>query len=86
MVTLQAKQLIASFDEQFKLNLENTRCIDFQLHVAKLSRERCFIQSAYYTGLCTGWSTKKQLMASFVKYLKGKPRKHNKHHFSVSCY
>ena len=32
---LRKKQLIASFVEQFKLNLENIRCIDFQFHVAK---------------------------------------------------
>ena len=35
---LRKKQLIASIIEQFKLNLENTRCIDFQFHVAKLSQ------------------------------------------------
>ena len=35
---LQRKQLIASFVEQFKLNFERTRCIDFQLHVAKFSQ------------------------------------------------
>ena len=29
------KQLIASFVEQFKLNLENIRFIDFQFHVAE---------------------------------------------------
>ena len=34
---LWKKQLIASFVEQVKLNLENIRCIDFQFHVAKLS-------------------------------------------------
>ena len=32
---LWIKQLIASFVEQFKLNLENIRCIYFQFHVAK---------------------------------------------------
>ena len=36
------------FLEQFKLNLENTRFIDFQFHVAQLSPERCFIESAFY--------------------------------------
>ena len=35
---LRKKQLIASFVEQFKLNFENTRCIDFQLHVAKFNQ------------------------------------------------
>ena len=30
--------MIASFVEQFKLNLENIRCIDFQCHVAKLNQ------------------------------------------------
>ena len=35
---LWKKQSIASFVEQFKLNLENIRCIDFQFHVAKLSQ------------------------------------------------
>ena len=32
------KQMIASFVEQFKLNLKNIRCIDFQFYVAKLSQ------------------------------------------------
>ena len=35
---LLKKQLIASFVQQFKLNFENTRCIDFQFHVAKFSQ------------------------------------------------
>ena len=35
---LRKKQLIASLVEQFKLNFGNTRCIDFQLHVAKFSQ------------------------------------------------
>ena len=49
--TRRWKQLIASFVEQFKLKLEKTRVFCFQFHVAKLSLERCSIQSVYYTGL-----------------------------------
>ena len=47
------KKLIASFVEQFQLALKNTRCFEFQLHVAKLSQYKCIIQGVYYTGLCT---------------------------------
>ena len=50
---LQRKQLIASFVGQFHLTLENTRCFEFQFHVAKLSQYKCIIQGLYYTGLCT---------------------------------
>ena len=32
---LRKKQSKASFIEQFKLNLENESCIDFQFYVAK---------------------------------------------------
>ena len=32
------KQLIASFVEQFQLTIKNTRCFEFQFHVAKLSQ------------------------------------------------
>ena len=35
---LYVKELITSFLDQFKLDLENIRCIDFQFHVAKLSQ------------------------------------------------
>ena len=45
--------MIASFVEQFQLTLKNTRCFEFQFHVAKLSQRKCIIQGAYYTGLCT---------------------------------
>ena len=34
---LWKKQLITSSVKQFRLNLENIRCIDSQFHVAKLS-------------------------------------------------
>ena len=51
-----------SFVEKFKLNLENIKCIDFQFHDAKLIR---FIQSAYYTRLCRGCSTKEAIDSFF---------------------
>ena len=44
---------IDSFVGQFQLTLENTRCFEFQFHVAKLSQYKCIIQGLYYTGLCT---------------------------------
>ena len=62
---LRRKQLIASFVEQFKLNLENERCLEFQFHVAKLSQYRCFMQLFYYTGLCTGCFTKEAIDCFF---------------------
>ena len=65
---LLKKQLIASFVQQFKLNFGNTRCIDFQFHVAKFSQQR-LMQSVYYTRLCTRCSTKEVI----VEHLKGKP-------------
>ena len=53
------KEAIDSFfRNQFKLYLENTRCIDFHCPVAKLSQQRCFIQSAYYARLSSVCSTK----------------------------
>ena len=53
------KEAIDSFfRNQFKLYLENTRCIDFHCAVAKLSQQRCFIQSAYYARLSSVCSTK----------------------------
>ena len=58
---LRKKQLIASFIEQFKLNLENKSFIDFQFYVAKLSQQRCFIQSDYYTRLYAGCFTKEAI-------------------------
>ena len=39
---LRRKQLIVSFVEQFKLQLENTRFIDFQFHIAKLTPVEVF--------------------------------------------
>ena len=45
--------MIASFVELFQLTLKNTRCFEFQFHVAKLSQRKCIIQGAYYIGLCT---------------------------------
>ena len=53
------------FCNQFKLNLENTICIDFQCHVAKLSQYKCFIQSVYYTRLCTECFTKEETDSFF---------------------
>ena len=53
------KEAIDSFfRNQFKLYLENTRCIDFHCPVTKLSQQRCFIQSAYYARLSSVCSTK----------------------------
>ena len=37
---LRRKQLMASLVGQFKQNDENTRCINFQFRVAKLSQEK----------------------------------------------
>ena len=35
--TLQRKQLIAFFVDQFQLTLKNTRSFEFQFHIGKLS-------------------------------------------------
>ena len=50
---LRRKQLINSFVEQFQLTLENTKCFEFEFHVAKLSLYKCIIQGVCYAGLCT---------------------------------
>ena len=60
------KQLIASFAEQFQLNLEKTRCLELQFHVAKLQlANKDGLYSLPYTGLCTGYSTKEVVNSFF---------------------
>ena len=44
---LRRKQLIISFGDQFKLNLETTRCIDFQFHNPNASQEGCLEAFVY---------------------------------------
>ena len=69
---LRREQMIASLVEQFNIILENTIWVDFQFHVAKLSQYRCFIQSVFYTRVCTGWSKKESIDRSvfFLECLK----------------
>ena len=62
---LRKKQSIASFVEQFKLNFENKRCIDFQLHVA--NRDLCNLSTIQ--DYVQGALRKNQLVASFVERL-----------------
>ena len=62
---LRKKQLIAPFVEQFKLNFENTRWIDFQLHVA--NRDLCILSTIQ--DYVQGALRKNQLVASFVERL-----------------
>ena len=71
---LRKKQLIASFVEQFKLNFESTRCIDFQCLVAKFSQQR-FMQFVYYTRLCTRYSREEAIDSFFRKAPKRKAMK-----------
>ena len=52
------EQLRASFVEHFKENHENIASVYFQFYNPKLIQEKCYIFSLYYTGLCTGCSTK----------------------------
>ena len=60
------KQLIASLVEQFQLNLEKTKCPEFQFYVAKLQlANKDGLYSLPCTGQCTGYSTKEVVNSFF---------------------
>ena len=64
------KQLITSFQEQFKKSHENLKIIISQSHINDLDQKS-------YPKFCAGCFTKKVITASFVQHFKENPKTYN---------